>query len=169
MPPTYRERVPTTEKDKDEEDAVSNGVNTPAIVPEATDPASDAPEGQKQAEDADGAVLDITAEEEEWLKKLKASNLAWYPWPSTDKIRSGNLYRLSFWREKGNNLDEFNVPAYLEEQRKKALGEMAPAEESHEIIQDTAPAEQPQPQRETAKPKAQPLSAFTGFDDLDEM
>lgn len=174
MPPTYRERVPTTEKDKDEEDAVSNGaptngVNTPAIGPEATDSANDAPEGQKQAEDADGAVPDITAEEEEWLKKLKASNLAWYPWPSTDKIRSGNLYRLSFWREKGNNLDEFNVPAYLEEQRKKALGEMPPAEESPKIIPDTAPAEQPQPQPETAKPKAQPLSAFTGFDDLDEM
>jgi hypothetical protein len=165
VPPTYRERVPTTEKDDD--DAVSsgaptNGVNTPAIVPEAIDLHNDGSDAHKGGEDADGAAADITAEEEEWLKKLKASNLAWYPWPSTEKIRNGILYRLSYWREKGSNLDEFNIPAYLEEQRKKALG-------NEENVEET-PAEvtEEQPHRETARP-TRPLSAFTGLDDMDEM
>lgn len=167
VPPTYRERVPTTEKDKDEEDGISsgaptNGVNTPAIVPDAPDAPNEGPEAQKGAEDADGAAPDITAEEEEWLKKLKASNLAWYPWPSTEKIRNGILYRLSYWREKGNDLDEFNIPAYLEEQRKKALGDEEKSEEAPEQ------ATEEQPHRETARP-TMPLSAFTGLDDMDEM
>lgn len=165
VPPTYRERVPTTDKDDDEaasSGAPTNAVNTPAVVPEAMDLANDGSEAQKGGEDADGTAPDITAEEEEWLKKLKASNLAWYPWPSTEKIRNGILYRLSYWREKGNNLDEFNIPAYLEEQRKKALGQEDSVEQ--------APAEplEEQPHREAARP-TRPLSAFTGLDDMDEM
>lgn len=126
------------------------------------DLANDGSEAQKPGEDTDGPAPDTTAEEDEWLKKLKASNLAWYPWPSTEKIRNGILYRLSYWREKGNNLDEFNIPAYLEEQRKKALGQ----EES--LGEAPAEAVEDQPHREAPRP-TRPLSAFTGLDDMDEM
>ena len=109
VPPTYRERIPAADKDKEDEDvgssgAPTNGLNTPALPPETVETATEAVQGQKEGEDAAGPALEITPEEEEWLKKLKASNLAWYPWPSNEKIRAGALFSLQYWREVSRNL-----------------------------------------------------------------
>jgi hypothetical protein len=104
VPPTYRERVPAADKEKEDDEvgsggAPTNGLNTPALAPEIMEPPSEATQGHKEGEDAAGPTLEITPEEEEWLKKLKASNLAWYPWPSNEKIRAGALHSLQYWRE----------------------------------------------------------------------
>ncbi|KAG9186116.1 hypothetical protein G6011_02672 [Alternaria panax] len=177
VPPTYRERVPAADKDKEDEDfgsigAPTNGVNTPALAPETVEPASEAAQGQKEGEDAAGA-LEITLEEEEWLRKLKASNLAWYPWPSNEKIRSGALFSLQYWREKGKNLDEFNVPAHLKAERERVLHQQQQQQQQQQdaVAQEVAtqsPAmlipELP-PSENTHRPK--PLGVFTGFDDDD--
>jgi hypothetical protein len=165
VPPTYRERVPTTDKDKEEDEAVSsgaptNGVNTPAHAIEDTEPPKDGTEGQKEGENADG-VPEITAEEEEWLQKLKASNLAWYPWPSNEKIRAGILYSLQYWREKGKDLNEFNIPAHNEAQRLMLLGEKEGSGDS--------PAQVAQQHQEWGVQQRQrPQGVFQGFADLDE-
>jgi ubiquitin carboxyl-terminal hydrolase 5/13 len=104
VPPTYRERVPAADKEKEDDElgsggAPTNGLNTPALAPDTMEPPSEATQGHKEGEDAAGPTLEITPEEEEWLKKLKASNLPWYPWPSNDKIRAGALHSLQYWRE----------------------------------------------------------------------
>jgi hypothetical protein len=104
VPPTYRERVPAADKEKEDDEIASsgvptNGLNTPALAPDTMEPPSEAAQGQKEGEDTAGPALEITPEEEEWLRKLKASNLAWYPWPSNEKIRAGALYSLQYWRE----------------------------------------------------------------------
>ncbi|KAJ4375183.1 hypothetical protein N0V83_002267 [Neocucurbitaria cava] len=167
VPPTYRERVPqpVADKDKQKEDAGSdaaptNGVITPANAPEAVD----APK-EKQDENGDGAVPDITAEEEEWLKKLKDSQIAWYPWPSNEKIRAGNLYKLHYYGEKNHNLDEFDIPAHEEAERLKNMGiegEPARSPDQGPLLMSSQPAPSgprlPRPKQE----------AFTLFDDMDE-
>ncbi|KAF1942502.1 hypothetical protein EJ02DRAFT_465709 [Clathrospora elynae] len=182
VPPTYRERVPAALADKDKEDedadtggssgAPTNGVNTPAVVPEAVEAAKDTTtaitavegEGKKEGEDASSAAPEITPEEEEWLKKLKDSNMAWYPWPSIEKIRNGNLYRLQYWREKGKDLDTFDIPAHEEAERMRNLvpeerpgyEEGAEAQPGHALPQWGAPRYQ--------KPKG----VFEGLDDMDD-
>jgi len=166
VPPTYREPVPVADKDKEEEDVASsdaptNGLNTPAIVPETTEPANDGAQGDKQGEEADATAPEVTAEEEEWLKKLKASNLPWYPWPSTERIRAGNLYSLQYWREKGKDLDTFNIPAHMEEERRKALGQKDETEAS--------PAKEPEEHHDWGAPRpAIKLGVFTGLDDMED-
>ncbi|KAE8868702.1 hypothetical protein PTNB73_03755 [Pyrenophora teres f. teres] len=166
VPPTYRDPVPVPDKDKEEEDIAStglptNGLNTPAIVPETTEPTNDGVQAQKEGEDADATAPEVTAEEEEWLKKLKASNLPWYPWPNNDRIRAGNLYSLQYWREKGKDLDTFNIPAYMEEERLKALGQNLDSEPS--------PAKPPEENRDRGAPRpAIKLGVFTGLDDMED-
>ena len=172
VPPTYRERVPDAndEKDKDKDDAASsavptNGVNTPMIVSEAAEPAKDTADGQREGEDAGGAGPEITAEEEEWLRKLKDSQFPWYPWPSNEKIRIGNLQKLMYHRERGDNLDEFDVKAYYESQMstdtpvKEPTPEVQQEEVQPEIIQHHATAPS-QPQ--------QPRKTLDIFDDMDD-
>jgi hypothetical protein len=164
VPPTYRERVPTTDKDKEEDEAASsgaptNGVNTPANAIEAAEPSKDGAENQKEAENVD-RVPEITAEEEEWLQKLKASNLAWYPWPSNEKIRAGILYSLQYWREKGKDLDEFNIPAHLEAERLRLSGEKEGSGES--------PVQAVQQHHEWVQHRQRAQGVFEGFEDMDE-
>jgi hypothetical protein len=172
VPPTYRERVPDAndEKDKDKDDAASsaaptNSVNTPMIASEVADPAKDTADGQREGEDAGGAGLEITAEEEEWLRKLKDSQFPWYPWPSNEKIRIGNLQKLMYHRERGDNLDEFDVKAYYESQMptdtpvKEPTPEVQQEEVQPEIIQPRAAAPS-QPQ--------QPKKTLDIFDDMDD-
>ena len=168
VPPTYREPVPAADKDKDkeEEDVASsgvptNGLNTPAIAPETTESANDGAQGQKEGEDADATAPEVTAEEEEWLKKLKASNLPWYPWPNNDRIRAGNLYSLQYWREKGKDLDTFNIPAYMEEERLKASGQ--------KVESGASPAKEPEEHHDWGAPRpAIKLGVFTGLDDMED-
>ncbi|KAF1916239.1 mediator complex, subunit Med4 [Ampelomyces quisqualis] len=170
VPPTYRERAPqAADKDKENEDAASsgaptNGLNTPANA--ATAAVSDEP---KDVQTADGAPADITAEEEEWLKKLNDSKIAWYPWPSDDKIRSGNLYKLMYWQAKGRDMDNFDVYAHEEAERIKNLPEDERPEVAHPAEE---PVQQPQVQQPVAPrpaPKpAPPRNTFDAFDDLDE-
>ncbi|KAH7390613.1 mediator complex, subunit Med4 [Pyrenochaeta sp. MPI-SDFR-AT-0127] len=168
VPPTYRERVPEalSEKDKEKEDAVSsgaptNGVNTPAIIPESAEPPREETEGQKDGDKAIVTAPEITAEEEEWLKKLNESQMAWYPWPSNEKIRLGNLYKLMYYREKNYNLDEFDIPAFEEEDRLKSIASAEPALEEQEQGQQPPPVQrQPRPREKQ--------EAFTLFDDMDE-
>ena len=159
-----------TDKDKEKEEAGSsgaptNGMNTPANLPEAIEAHKDTPEGQKEGENADGAVPEITAEEAEWLQELRNSQIAWYPWPSNDKIRSGNLYKLQYYREKNHNLDEFDVPAHEEAER---LRDMPGAEDpSQPGDQEMLPVseQQPPPGPRIPRPKQE---AFTLFDDMDD-
>lgn len=176
MPPTYRERVPgaavEVDKDKDKDDAGSseaptNGVNTPAMVPEPVEPTTDAADVTKEGEDVSGAAPDITEEEAEWLKKLKESQFTWYPWPSTDKIRQGNLYKLQYWREKNADLDTFDIPAYEEEQTSKdAPAADAPQEsEADQALPDVVQAHQPAP---VPVRRPEPRAAFELFDDMDD-
>lgn len=169
MPPTYRERVPDAvpEKEREKEDAGSsgaptNGVNTPANALEPTEPPRGEIDSRKEGANADAVAPEITAEEEEWLKKLNESQMAWYPWPSNEKIRLGNLYKLMYYREKNYNLDEFNIPAFEEEDRLKNMA-----------VVEAAPDEQPQEQQQPPPGHRQPRprekqEAFTLFDDMDE-
>jgi hypothetical protein len=117
---------------------------------------------------ADDAPAEITAEEEEWLKKLNDSKIAWYPWPSDDKIRMGNLYKLMYWQAKGKDTDDFDIYAHEEAERIKNLPmeqrpEASPVEEP---IQEP-PAQPPVVQRPVPKP-SQPRSTFDAFDDLED-
>ncbi len=173
VPPTYRERVPdaAADKNKDKDDLVSsghptNGVNTPINIPEsATEASKNDPETQKEGETAVNATPDITAEEEEWLRKLKDSQVAWHPWPSNDKIRQGNLFKLMYYREKQHNLDEFDIPKFEEEERLKHL----PGAE--EVSQPQAIEPQPVPDQQAARTHRPPRpkqEKFTLFDDMDD-
>jgi hypothetical protein len=169
VPPTYRERAPQAiaDKDKEKDDVASsapptNGVNTPA-APVITDN-----EEPTEGEKSDAGPAEITAEEEEWLKKLNDSKIAWYPWPSDDKIRTGNLYKLMYWQAKGKDVDDFNIYAHEEAER---IGNL-PAEERPEATPVDVQAQEPQVQqpvvpRPAPKP-AQPRETFDAFDDLDD-
>ncbi|KAI4605146.1 hypothetical protein J4E83_010776 [Alternaria metachromatica] len=179
VPPTYREPVPAADKEKEDDEVGSNGIptnglNTPALAPETVAPASEAAQGQKEGEDAAGPALEITPEEEEWLKKLKASNLPWYPWPSNEKIRAGALFSLQYWREKGKNLDEFNIPAHLDAAREKALQEQGQSEAAAQdaSAQDVAAQSPSRPAQEQAPPpttyRPKPIGVFEGLDEDDD-
>jgi hypothetical protein len=177
VPPTYRERAPQAidDKDKEKDDVASsgaptNGVNTPANVPIALDTTKDSQGEAKEGDNTDSGPAEITAEEEEWLKKLNDSKIAWYPWPSDDKIRTGNLYKLMYWQAKGKDTDDFDIYAYEEAERTKNL----PAEEKPEASSQDAQAQQPQPpaqQPAPPRPAAMPSQqreTFDAFDDLDD-
>jgi hypothetical protein len=172
VPPTYRERAPQAmaDKDKEKEDISSsavptNGVSTPANAPMVVD-SEEPSEGAK----ADDGPAEITAEEEEWLKKLNDSKIAWYPWPSDDKIRMGNLYKLMYWQAKGKDTDNFDIYAHEEAERIKNL----PVEQRPEVpsVEELEPSQEPPAQppvvpRPVPKP-SQPRETFDAFDDLDD-
>jgi hypothetical protein len=172
VPPTYRERVPPASavKDKEKEDAASssaaptNGLNTPAYVPDVADTSQAAP-GEPTAADNSGAPQEITAEEEEWLKKLKDSKIAWYPWPSDDKIRTGNLYKLMYWQAKNKDMDTFDVYATEEDMRAKG--------EAIEKLPEEAPPKPPSPEQPPVvapRPAMAPAPArkiFNAYDDFE--
>lgn len=161
VPPTYRERAPeaVADKDKEKDDAASsgaptNGVNTPANAPNALDT-----EDPKQG-DNDNKPVEVTAEEEEWLKKLNESKIAWYPWPSEEKIRHGNLYKLMYWQAKGKDPDNFDIHAFEEAEKVGAAPEASPEPGQRQEAQVQQPAA---PRRPT-----QPQATFDAFDDLDD-
>ncbi|KAH6644025.1 vitamin-D-receptor interacting mediator subunit 4-domain-containing protein [Boeremia exigua] len=177
VPPTFRERVPdansATSKDKEADEAsasapATNGLSTPTTATAPVDPSKDSTEAQKDDEETGAAVPEITAEEEEWLKKLKDGGFAWYPWPDSDKIRRGNLWKLYHYREQGRNLDDFNIEAYEEEERKKFSDDVPP--QAPEEVQpepqllDQRPQQQPPAQ---AVPAAPARAGFTLFDDME--
>ncbi|KAF2134605.1 mediator of RNA polymerase II transcription subunit 4 [Dothidotthia symphoricarpi CBS 119687] len=179
VPPTFRERVPEVDanKDKEKEDgsgvALTNGASTPANIPDAVEPPKDATEGQKEGEKTDGAVPEITAEEEEWLKKLKDSNLAWYPWPDNDKIRRGNLYKLQYYREKNFDLDALDIWAHEEALRSQGMGVPTEAiEPQNQALEPSVEPAQEQPVAQAAprvqSPPGPPKPTFDMFDDLDD-
>jgi len=181
VPPTYRERKPIPPPAEKEDAALSsaaptNGVNTPAVGTDAvgTDVfGSDAmetskptPEQPKEDDSPGDAPPNITAEEEEWLKKLKEDKRTWYPWPSYDKIREGNLYKLMYWQAKGKDLDTFNVEAFEEAQRNKDL----PPEQEIKNPELEAANQGARVEQQRAAPRAppRPQKIFEGFEDLDE-
>ncbi|KAJ8109174.1 hypothetical protein OPT61_g7656 [Boeremia exigua] len=178
VPPTFRERIPdadgVTSKDKDTIEPpasapATNGLNTPTTATAPTEPAKDNTETQKDSEELDAAVPEITAEEEEWLKKLKDRGFAWYPWPDSDKIRRGNLWKLYHYREQGHNLETFDIEAYEEEERNKFSDYVQPQQAAEEV----QPEPQLQEQRAQQAPPAQAVPAaparagFTLFDDME--
>ncbi|KAF2996432.1 hypothetical protein E8E13_003268 [Curvularia kusanoi] len=177
VPPTFRERVPDADGDaaRDKEATeppasapATNGLNTPTTATAQIEPPADSAEAPKEGEVTDSAVPEITAEEEEWLKKLKDSGFAWYPWPDNDKIRRGNLWKLYHYREQGRNLDDFDIEAYEEEERKKFSDDVPPGQPIDErpaepMLQD-APAQAPPTQ---AAPPARPTGGFDLFDDME--
>jgi hypothetical protein len=177
VPPTYRERAPQVaadkDKDKDKDDAASsgaptNGVNTPANPPNALDIAKDATAEAKDGDNAENAPAEVTAEEEEWLKKLHDSKIAWYPWPSDDKIRNGNLYKIMAWQARGKDTDSFDIHAYEEAERTKfmAADGVAMAQPEEEQAQQPQ-VQQPTGPRPVAAPRP-PKKTFDDFDDLDD-
>lgn len=181
VPPTFRQRVPEADasKDHDKEDdgssaAPTNSANTPANVPDVADPQKDAAGHPKEGEQVAGAVPDITAEEEEWLKKLKDSNLAWYPWPDNDKIRRGNLYKIQFYRERNYNLDTLDIWAHEEALRSQGMGVPTEAtlEPQNQAQEPAVEAVQEQPVApappQVKSPPGPPKATFDMFDDLDD-
>lgn len=165
VPPTYRERVPDAgdQKDKDKDDtgssaAPTNGLNTPTRVEDPAETTKDPAEAQKEGE---AAVTEITAEEEEWLRKLRESQFPWYPWPSNERIRASNLQKLMYHREKGDNLDDFDVKTHYENMRKNEPEK----EPTPEAKPDDAPVEARQYVARRPQPQKKDLSIF---DDVDE-
>lgn len=176
IPPTYRERVPASapviapekEEDATQSAAPTNGVSTPAVVSsEPAQVATAAADGQQDAEPGSSTTPVITEEEAEWLKKLNESQFTWYPWPSNDKIRQGNLHKIQAFREQNFNLDTFSIPAHEEEKKIKRLqglqglqeapGEGTPAPKADEV----QPALDGVPRR----PAVQPTNIFDDMDD----
>lgn len=137
-------------------------MNTPAQGAEAVDTVKDTADDQKEGQ---LVVPDITAEEEEWLRKLRESQFPWYPWPSIDKIRMGNLQKLMYHREKGDDLDRFDVKAHYAARTAQDLTTQAPASEvQNEILpSETLPHA---PARLHAAPR-EPRKDFSLFDDVD--
>ncbi|KAH7410328.1 mediator of RNA polymerase II transcription subunit 4 [Phaeosphaeria sp. MPI-PUGE-AT-0046c] len=171
VPPTYREHVPQTAADKDSDQehltssaAPTNGANTPANPPALLD----TQEPADAQEHAANAPADITAEEQEWLKKLRDSKIAWYPWPSNDKIQTGNLYKLMYWQAMGKDTDDFDIYAHEEVERLKNLSGDLPPRPSPE----SEPVQVPQAPPEAVPPPAPkpsvPRETFDAFDDLDD-
>ena len=178
VPPTFRERVPDadgdTNKDKEAIEGsasapATNGFNTPTTAVAPAEPPKDNAEAPKEGEETDVAVPEITAEEEEWLKKLKESGFAWYPWPDNDKIRRGNLWKLYHYREQGRNLDEFDIEAYEEEEKKKFSDDVQPQQAPEET--QTEPQFQEQRAQQAPPVQAAPAASvgagFTLFDDME--
>lgn len=178
VPPTFRERVPGTDIDADKDkEAIegmasapaTNSMNTPTTTVAAVEPPKDITEAPKEGENTETAAPEITAEEEEWLKKLKDSGFAWFPWPDDAKIRRGNLWKIYHYREQGRNLDEFDIEAYEEEEKKKFSGEIQPQQAPEEMqaeqeFQEQKAQQAPQTQ---AAPAAPAGAGFTLFDDME--
>ncbi|KAF2625180.1 hypothetical protein BU25DRAFT_412981 [Macroventuria anomochaeta] len=178
VPPTFRERVSDADGDtnKDKEAAegsasasATNGLNTPTTAVAPVEPPKDNAEALKEGEEADAAAPEITAEEEEWLRKLKDSGFAWFPWPDNDKIRRGNLWKLYHYREQGRNLDEFDIEAYEEEEKKKFSDNVQPQQASEEMQAEPQFQEQRAQQAPPAQaaPAAPVGAGFTLFDDME--
>lgn len=178
VPPTFREHVldETTNADKDKEAAeggasapATNGVNTPITPVAAVGPPKDNTEAPKEGEETDAAAPEITAEEEEWLKKLKDSGFSWFPWPDDAKIRRGNLWKVYHYREQGRNLDEFDIEAYEEEEKKRFSDEAPPQQPPEEMqVEPQFPEQMAQQAPQTqAAPAAQSGAGFTLFDDME--
>lgn len=178
VPPTFRERVPdadsntSTDKEAIESSGsapATNGLNTPTTAVAPVEPPKDIAEAPKEDEEADAAAPEITAEEEEWLKKLKDSGFAWFPWPDDAKIRRGNLWKVYHYREQGRNLEDFDIEAYEEEEKKKFSDDVQPLQAPEEIqaepqFQEQRPQQAPQAQAAPAPPAG---AGFTLFDDME--
>lgn len=178
VPPTFRERVPdpdgATDKDKEVPEGLAsapatNGLNTPTTAVAPIEPPKDTTEAQKDGEETEAAVPEITAEEEEWLKKLKDNNFKWFPWPDEDKIRRGNLWKLYHYREQGRNLEDFDIEAYEEEERKKFSDDAQP-QQAPEAVQTEPQLQEQRPQQAPPAqtvPAAPATAGFTLFDDME--
>lgn len=178
VPPTFRERVPdaddATNKGKEAaEDVASapatNGLNTPTTATAPTEALKDTTEAQKDGEETEAAVPEITAEEAVWLKKLNESGFAWFPWPDDNKVRRGNLWKVYYYREHGRDLDNFDIEAYEEEERKKFSDDAPPQEAPEHVQAEPRLQEQPAQQAPPAQtvPPAPARTGFTGFDDME--
>ncbi|KAF1931640.1 uncharacterized protein M421DRAFT_417406 [Didymella exigua CBS 183.55] len=203
VPPTFRERVPDAEDSAKELDAptsapATNGLNTPttAVAPveaphsavEAPHSAAEAPHsaaearkegeapkegGEEEKKEEAAAVPEISAAEAEWLQKLKDSGHPWFPWPHAEKIRRGSLWKLYYYREHGRNLDEFDIEAHEEAERKAFEHDPeAPTEKPADVqaephVQDQRAQQGPPPQAASAAPAAPPAGGFTLFDDME--
>lgn len=175
VPPTFRERVPDAESDAKDKEAIegsnsapaTNGLNTPTTAVAAIE-AKDGTDAPKDGEETDAAAPEITAEEEEWLKKLKDSGFAWFPWPDDAKIRRGNLWKIYHYRENGRNLDDFDIEAYEDEEKKKFSDEVQPQRRPEEAQAEPQFEEQRVHQVPQAQAPAAPAGAgFTLFDDME--
>ncbi|OSS44359.1 hypothetical protein B5807_11060 [Epicoccum nigrum] len=177
VPPTFRERALDADGDnaKDKEAIeppasapATNGLNTPTTaIALAEPPATDGAEATAEGETASNVVPEITAEEEEWLQKLKDSGFAWFPWPDADKIRRGNLWKLYHYREQGRDLDAFDIEAYEEEERKKFSDEPLVPEQPVEERPAEIPVQDQRPQQPPPAQAAPPRAGFTLFDDME--
>ncbi|KAF9732945.1 hypothetical protein PMIN06_008708 [Paraphaeosphaeria minitans] len=192
VPPTYREALPEKQpehKFKAAEDGASSAVPSNAIGTPIQQPAQDAPKDAAEGQVKEGEEQAITEDEAEWLKKLKASGFAWYPWPDEEKIRRGNLMQIQHVLDRGRDPTSEDLTNLGEDEKDRIAAEAAQAQANQEAQAAHAQAQalaqalaqsqtQPQAQPQTAgveerqphalppKPAEKPQQ-FAGFDDLD--
>lgn len=181
VPPTYRETLP--EKHSDEtikgiEDGASSAAPSNAVGTPAQQPTQAAGQDIAQGTDKEGEEKAITEEEAEWLKKLKASGFAWYPWPDEDKIRRGNLMQIQNVLDRGRDPANEDLTKLGEDEKDRIAAEAAAAQAQSEAqaqaqVQAQAQAaaqaagsEQRQQHALPPRPAEKPQQ-FAGFDDLD--
>lgn len=184
VPPTYREALPDTQADdrpKGTEDGASSAVASNAAGTPAQQPAQEAPHDAAEGHAKDTKEQAITEEEAEWLKKLKASGFAWFPWPDEEKIRRGNLMQIQHVLDRGRDPASEDLTKLGEDEKDRIAAEAAAAQVHSEAqaaqaqaqaqaqVQAQAAAqaaEQRQPHALPPKPAEKPQQ-FAGFDDLD--
>ncbi|KAK7187391.1 hypothetical protein DPSP01_002517 [Paraphaeosphaeria sporulosa] len=188
VPPTYREALPekqSEDRSKPTEDGASSAVPSNAVGTPAQQPAQEAPQHTAEVQAREGEEQAITEEEAEWLKKLKASGFAWYPWPDEDKIRRGNLMQIQHVLDRGRDPTSEDLTKLGEDEKDRIAAEAAQAQVNQEaqaaqaqaqakaqvqaqaqVAAQTAGVEERQPHALPPKPAEKPQQ-FAGFDDLD--
>jgi hypothetical protein len=164
VPPTYREPLPT-----DDQPSPQAIEAPPAPSPNGVTPASAAPDtADEKKDEGKDYDHDLTPQQSEWLKKLQESGSQWVPWPSTDKIRAGNLMQIQNMIERGEDPSKVLSPEEQEAEKKRA------EEREAQERRDREEEEEREKQRRAAyahRPSAAQPAVFGGLDmyDPDEM
>ncbi|KAF1949257.1 hypothetical protein CC80DRAFT_520618 [Byssothecium circinans] len=153
VPPTYREPIPTPPPHHHH--ANNEAASTPANEHATLHPSGETPN-------------DVTAEEAEWLKKLKESNTAWTPWPSDEKIRGSNLMQIQYCIDTGRDPTQVDLTKLAEEEKEEIAANAQRAADQAAAVQPTEMPVQSMPRPAVARP----VDTFKGFefveDDEDE-
>ncbi|KAF2788936.1 hypothetical protein K505DRAFT_378554 [Melanomma pulvis-pyrius CBS 109.77] len=176
VPPTYRERIPRDDPEAEQDKAndgdasavvSSNGLGTPAIA-SAPVPAEES--AKQQAADGEReAPNEVTAEQEEWLMKLNESQLSWYPWPSDQKIRIGNLMAIQHLLDQGKRPEDIDISEVEEEEKKRAEEDQQKQEAAFAAQEPQMPArESVAPTSVAPRPAPEQPAIYEGFDDFDD-
>lgn len=161
VPPTYREPVLAVP-------GVENKGSTPsAQATPANAAVTAASDGQPSNEEiAVEPAADVTVEEAEWLRKLQASNTAWVPWPSDEKIRGSNLMQIQYLVDTGQDPKLVDLTKLGEDEKENiAADAQRAADQLHHA--NVEPHRAHPSAHAPAAPRA-PAETFGGFDFLDD-